>query len=131
MSKEIVKKVRDAGIVGAGGAGFPTHVKLDAKVEFVLANGAECEPLLRVDRQLMALQPGKIIDGLETVVKATGASKGIATVKKKYKGARAALEKEIKGRRKIWSFFKSWRKQLRTFLFAVSVKQLQIPSCQL
>ena len=44
--------VREAGVVGAGGAGFPTHVKLDAQVEFVLANGAECEPLLHKDAEL-------------------------------------------------------------------------------
>ena len=45
---ELNKLVCDAGILGAGGAGFPTHVKINCKAEFVLANGAECEPLLRV-----------------------------------------------------------------------------------
>ena len=45
----IVEQVRAAGVVGAGGAGFPTHVKLGAKAEYVIANGAECEPLLRVE----------------------------------------------------------------------------------
>ena len=48
---ELNKLVCDAGILGAGGAGFPTHVKINCKAEFVLANGAECEPLLRVDQQ--------------------------------------------------------------------------------
>ena len=44
---EIATKVRDAGVVGAGGAGFPTHVKLAAAAEIYLVNGAECEPLLK------------------------------------------------------------------------------------
>lgn len=49
----IVEQVRAAGVVGAGGAGFPTHVKLGGKAGVVIANGAECEPLLRVDQLLM------------------------------------------------------------------------------
>ena len=47
--------VKDAGIVGAGGAGFPTHAKLTEKAEYILLNAAECEPLLRVDQQLMEI----------------------------------------------------------------------------
>ena len=50
---DIAGKIREAGIVGAGGAGFPTHVKVNCKAEYVIANGAECEPLLRVDQQVM------------------------------------------------------------------------------
>ena len=49
----LLEKVKTAGVIGAGGAGFPTHVKLQSKAEYVLLNGAECEPLLRVDQQLM------------------------------------------------------------------------------
>ena len=45
----IVERVRDAGVVGAGGAGFPTHAKLDARVDTYLCNAAECEPLLYKD----------------------------------------------------------------------------------
>ena len=48
MSNELIAAVVQAGIVGAGGAGFPTHVKLNAKADTVIINGAECEPLLRV-----------------------------------------------------------------------------------
>ena len=54
MREDIVDKVRAAGVVGAGGAGFPTHVKLQFEVEQVLANGASCEPLL--DPRLEALR---------------------------------------------------------------------------
>ena len=45
--------MRDAGVVGAGGAGFPTYKKLEATVSHVIANGAECEPLLQKDRESM------------------------------------------------------------------------------
>ena len=57
---DLMEQVRDAGVVGAGGAGFPTHVKLNSKADFILMNGAECEPLLRVDQQLMAMYPDEI-----------------------------------------------------------------------
>ncbi|MEK6552956.1 MAG: hypothetical protein AABZ54_05855, partial [Bacteroidota bacterium] len=50
---DLVKKIFDAGVVGAGGAGFPTHIKAKSKVEFVLVNGAECEPLIHKDYELM------------------------------------------------------------------------------
>ena len=56
MSENLIAQVQSAGVVGAGGAGFPTHVKLNAKADTVIINGAECEPLLRVDQQLMDLQ---------------------------------------------------------------------------
>jgi Na+-translocating ferredoxin:NAD+ oxidoreductase RnfC subunit len=47
----LVDQVQRAGVVGAGGGGFPTHVKLAARVEFVIANGAECEPLMHKDAE--------------------------------------------------------------------------------
>ena len=94
--KEIIDKVRDAGVVGAGGAGFPTHVKLETKVEYVIANGAECEPLLRIDQQLMATQAEKVIKGLELVMEATGAKKGFIALKEKYKEAIEALNSKLK-----------------------------------
>ncbi len=93
--KEIIERVKDAGVVGAGGAGFPTHVKLEAKVEYVIANGAECEPLLRIDQQLMASQANKVIRGLELVMEATGAKKGFIALKEKYKEAITALTSHI------------------------------------
>ena len=49
----ILQQIREAGVIGAGGAGFPTYKKLEARVEHVLANGAECEPLLHKDRETM------------------------------------------------------------------------------
>ena len=61
---DILKAVREAGVVGAGGAGFPTHVKLDARVDYVLANGAECEPLLHKDAELPEARVGQVIRGM-------------------------------------------------------------------
>ena len=51
------EQVKNAGVVGAGGAGFPSHVKASSKVEFVIANGAECEPLLHKDLELLVHEP--------------------------------------------------------------------------
>ena len=51
MHKSEIEIIKDAGIVGAGGAGFPTHIKLNTQVETLIINGAECEPLINVDKQ--------------------------------------------------------------------------------
>ena len=87
----ISEKVKAAGVVGAGGAGFPTHVKLEAKADIFLVIAAECEPMLRTDQQLMATQPQLLLRGLELGMQATGASEGIIALKPKYKAAIAAL----------------------------------------
>ncbi len=92
MMNEISAKVRAAGVVGGGGAGFPTHVKLEAKAEIFIVNGAECEPLLRVDQQLMAQRAEELMRGLRYGMEATGAQEGIIALKAKYKPAIAALE---------------------------------------
>jgi Na+-translocating ferredoxin:NAD+ oxidoreductase RnfC subunit len=80
----IVDSIRDAGVVGAGGAGFPTHVKASAKAEVVIANGAECEPLLHKDKEIMRLHAEEILDGIELMMKATGAPEGVMALKEKY-----------------------------------------------
>lgn len=88
---DISERVKAAGVVGAGGAGFPTHVKMEASAEIFLVNGAECEPMLRTDQQLMACYPELLIRGLELAMKATGAKEGIIALKDKYSEAIAAL----------------------------------------
>jgi Na+-translocating ferredoxin:NAD+ oxidoreductase RnfC subunit len=93
--EEIISRVRDAGIIGKGGAGFPTHVKLRAKAEYVLANGVECEPLLSTDKVLMETFPKEIIGGMRFAMKAVGAKKGYLCLKEKYKDACCALKKEL------------------------------------
>ncbi|MBM7854167.1 Na+-translocating ferredoxin:NAD+ oxidoreductase RnfC subunit [Desulfohalotomaculum tongense] len=87
--------IKDAGVIGAGGAGFPTHAKLTSKAEYVLLNGAECEPLLRVDQQLMELFPDEIIRGLSAVGKYIEARKAIIGIKGKHKKVIAILRKRI------------------------------------
>lgn len=82
---------RAAGIVGAGGAGFPTHVKVANQAEIVIANGAECEPLLRVDQQLMARFPEKLVAGMLLLKQAAGAKRAIIALKEKYHEAHEAL----------------------------------------
>jgi Na+-translocating ferredoxin:NAD+ oxidoreductase RnfC subunit len=97
----ISEKVKAAGVVGAGGAGFPTHVKLEAKADIFLVNAAECEPMLRTDQQLMATQPELLLRGLELGMQATGASEGIIALKPKYKAAIAALQPILPSRIRI------------------------------
>lgn len=75
MEKNLIDIIAKSGIVGAYGAGFPTHVKMNAKAEYVIINGAECEPLLRVDQQLMAVETKKILDALKLCMEAVGADK--------------------------------------------------------
>lgn len=96
----IHEQVRAAGVVGAGGAGFPAHVKAASKVEFVLGNGAECEPLLHKDFELMLQEPDAVVDGLARLMSSTGAGKGIIGVKKKYEEKLSRLNSAI-GRNKI------------------------------
>ena len=90
-----IEKVKQAGVVGAGGAGFPTHVKLGATAEVIIANGAECEPLLRVDQQVMEYDAKLVVDGMRLAMEMTGASKGVICLKAKYKDAVASLEKVL------------------------------------
>lgn len=98
LREEIMQKIKDAGVVGAGGAGFPTHVKVNGAAEHVIVNGAECEPLLRVDQQLMSEQAERMVQGLEAVMAAVGASLGTIALKGKYHDAIDALEKAIAGK---------------------------------
>jgi len=88
-------KVRAAGVIGAGGAGFPTHVKLDANPEFLIVNGAECEPLLRVDQQLGVLYASELLAALELLRNEMGAKTAIYGLKEKYHDTVDALNASI------------------------------------
>ncbi|MBO4786216.1 MAG: RnfABCDGE type electron transport complex subunit C, partial [Prevotella sp.] len=78
--EEIVKRVKDAGVTGMGGAGFPTFIKLTppptAKAECVIINGVECEPYITSDYRLMLEHPDEIIIGLQLLMKAVKVDKG-------------------------------------------------------
>ncbi len=91
----LLEMVREAGVIGAGGAGFPTHAKLTSKSEYILLNGAECEPLLRVDQQLMELFPDEIIKGFEAAGKFVEARKAIIGIKGKHKKVISILRERI------------------------------------
>ena len=61
-----IEAIKKAGVVGQGGAGFPTHVKLNTQVEYFIVNAAECEPLIETDKYLCRTQPERLVS---TVVK--------------------------------------------------------------
>ena len=82
--QEILDLIRDAGIVGMGGAGFPTHVKLSPKnpdgIHYVIANCAECEPYLTSDYRRMVEEPMKLVEGLKIILRLFDNAKGIIAV---------------------------------------------------
>jgi len=88
--------LKSCGVVGAGGAGFPASVKAGSRVEYVIANGAECEPLLHKDAELMAHFPVEILSGMRLMMEATGARRGKFGVKQKNAAAMAAIEQHLK-----------------------------------
>ncbi len=81
-AEEIVDIVRDAGIIGMGGAGFPTYVKLKPgkPIDAVLINACECEPLLTADHRVLLEQTDDVIFGLQAILKAVGAPKGFIVI---------------------------------------------------
>lgn len=101
MQETLIGLIEQAGVVGAGGAGFPTHVKLKAQADTVIINGAECEPLLRVDQQLMADQAGPLLEALDLLVEQVGATRGVVALKEHYHAAVAALERELPAHPKL------------------------------
>lgn len=101
MSKqEIISAVEEAGIVGLGGAGFPTHVKLSPKnpdqIDYVLVNGAECEPYLTSDYRLMLEEPEKLVGGLKVMVSLFPKAKGVIGIEDNKPEAIAKLEALVK-----------------------------------
>lgn len=94
---EVNDKLREMGVVGAGGAGFPTYAKLKQDgIDYYIANGAECEPLLDVSKEIMARFPDKVIRGLAHLKKYTGANNAVIALKGKYKFAFKALKEYLK-----------------------------------
>src|SRR5580692_3073819 len=92
-------KLREHGVVGAGGAGFPTYVKAQSQVEFVIANGAECEPLIHKDAEMMKHFPGQIVAGMDLMLESTGARTGKFGVKTKNAESVEALKRHIQSDR--------------------------------
>ncbi len=84
LKDEILAMIKDAGVVGMGGAGFPTHVKLSPKepekIDFVIVNCAECEPYLTSDYRRMIEEPEKLVDGLKIILRLFENARGILAV---------------------------------------------------
>lgn len=99
--EEALARIRNAGIVGMGGAAFPAHVKLsppaDKKIDYVLANAAECEPYLTADERILIEETEKVIDGLAIVMHITGAAQGIICLEDNKRYLLTALKQAIKG----------------------------------
>lgn len=93
----LIEQIRDAGVVGAGGAGFPTDRKLNCKAEILIINGIECEPLLRTDRHVMEQYGDEIVRTVRSIRDALGASRAVIALKKHYEAAVSVLEKAVKG----------------------------------
>lgn len=89
---ELSKILRESGVVGAGGAGFPTYGKLSDKVDTIILNCAECEPLLKLHRQLLEARTYEIIKALTLIADTVGAKEIIIGVKEEYKSTIRALE---------------------------------------
>jgi cobalamin reductase len=93
----LVEHVKLAGVVGAGGGGFPAHVKLAAKADTIIANGAECEPLLHKDAVVMEEQAAALVRGMVLAKEAVGARDAVIGIKAKKKHAVEAVQEACKG----------------------------------
>ena len=97
INREQLETIKEAGVVGAGGAGFPTHIKLDAKVDTLIVNAAECEPLINVDKQLLEFHFEKVQSGMKIAAGLTGAGRVVLAIKEKNKKAIEAIENFSRG----------------------------------
>jgi Na+-translocating ferredoxin:NAD+ oxidoreductase RnfC subunit len=93
----ILEKIQEAGVVGAGGAGFPTHVKFARACEYILLNGAECEPMLEVDQQIASVHTKKLFGAMSALVELTGAKGGVFALKEKYHDAIRSVKEALPG----------------------------------
>src|SRR5512137_1695755 len=92
-----LEEIEELGIIGAGGAGFPTHVKLNARPDTVIVNAAECEPLVHKDMELILHSSDAVLAGLKTVMEMTGARQGIIGIKEKHHQEIALLAEKLPG----------------------------------
>jgi Na+-translocating ferredoxin:NAD+ oxidoreductase subunit C len=99
--EELLKIIQEAGIVGMGGAGFPTHVKLapppDKKIDAIIVNGAECEPYLTCDHRLMLENTKEIVEGLKIILQMFPGVKGYIGIENNKMNAVQAMKDASKG----------------------------------
>ncbi len=100
--KSLLQAIREAGVVGLGGAAFPTHIKLspppEKKIDYVILNGAECEPYLTSDHRTMLEEPAAIVDGLLIAAKIVGATHKKIGIELNKPDAIAALRQACEGK---------------------------------
>jgi electron transport complex protein RnfC len=98
-AEDLISMIKDAGIVGLGGAAFPTHVKLsppkNKAIDTVILNGAECEPYLTCDQRLMIENPNEILKGLEIILKILDAKNAYIAIEDNKQSAIYAMEKVL------------------------------------
>lgn len=97
--EEILKVIQEAGIVGMGGAGFPTHVKLSPKnpdsIDYIIVNGSECEPYLTSDYRRMLEEPDKLVQGLEIILSLFPNASGIIAIEDNKPKAISLLKEKL------------------------------------
>lgn len=91
----LTEKIAAAGVVGCGGAGFPTHAKLKGAIEYLIVNGAECEPLLRTDRYIMTNKAPELVAALQALKRELSIEHCVIALKDSYREETAALTKAI------------------------------------
>jgi electron transport complex protein RnfC len=104
-NKDILDDIKKAGIVGMGGAGFPTHVKLSVKnpntIDYVIANGSECEPYITCDDRLMQNENRGIVEGLKLVLQLFPNAQGVIAIEDNKPDAIQAMEAVCAGEKQI------------------------------
>jgi electron transport complex protein RnfC len=98
--EEALRRVRDAGLVGMGGAGFPSHIKLSPPpgkpIDLIIADGAECEPYLTTDEAVMTEKPDMLVKGLAIIMKITGVNRAIIGMEDNKAGLIPMIEREVR-----------------------------------
>lgn len=92
MAKPGIEKIKNAGVIGAGGAGFPSHVKFDAQIDTLIINAAECEPMIHADKQILVNYFDRVYEGMRAAADLTGAGRVVLALKDKYKDAILVIE---------------------------------------
>ena len=104
-SEEILAKIKEGGIVGLGGAGFPTHVKLAPRdpsaIRFFVANGAECEPGITCDDRLMTERPEEIVEGIRIILRLFPNAQAVIAIEENKPRAIEAMKKAIEGENRM------------------------------
>ena len=103
--EEILNRIKEGGVVGMGGAGFPTHVKLapkdPSKIEYILVNGAECEPYITSDYRRMIEEPEKVVKGLQVILTLFDSAKGYICIEDNKPDCIARMKEAIKGKERM------------------------------